>query len=145
VSFWLRRNRARSGAAAIRWLAVVVVLCQGAAWVHAAASPHVTCVEHGESLHLALLGQAAGQRASDLGDVGGVALGLVDAPADAAAHGHEHCGLQGQGSTSAPAHQRASVDLAVLSTPAPFTAPPRPATALLRLAPKTSPPGAPAV
>ena len=145
VSFRLRRHRARSGAAAIRWLAVLVAVCQGAAWVHAAATPHVTCVEHGESVHLALRGgHAASQRTSAARDVG-VALGLVGAPTDAASHGHEHCGLQGQGSTSAPLHQRASVDLAVLAAPPPFTTPSPPATALLRLAPKTSPPRAPAV
>src|SRR5690242_19418259 len=70
VSSRLRRYRARGGAAAIRWLAVLVVLCQGAAWVHAVATPHVTCVEHGESVHLAVRGgqsSAGGQGASALG------------------------------------------------------------------------------
>jgi hypothetical protein len=113
-------------------------MCQGAAWVHAAATPHVTCVEHGESVHLALrAGHSPVQRAAT--------LDVLGAPADATAHGHEHCGLQGQGSTSAPTPHRTAVDVPVLSTPTPSAAPARAPAALLRLAPKTSPPRPPAV
>jgi hypothetical protein len=101
--------------------------------VHAAATPHVTCLEHGESVHLAprdILPQA--QR-----------LAVVDAPDETRAHGHEHCGLQAQGSTPAPGPHRVSV----AATPPALVAPavgPRPVAGLLRLAPKTSPPRAPA-
>jgi hypothetical protein len=101
--------------------------------VHAAATPHVTCLEHGESVHLAprdRLPQA--QR-----------LAVVDAPDETRAHGHEHCGLQAQGSTPSPAPHGASV-AATPPSPAGPAVEPRPVTGLLRLAPKTSPPHAPA-
>jgi hypothetical protein len=132
VSPWRRRDRAR-GAAALRWLAVLVALCQGAAWVHAAATPHVTCLEHGESVHLAPRDNLPQARR----------LAVVDAPAEPRAHGHEHCGLQAQGSATVGAPQ----SIAQVETPPAIPTPtvePRPVTGLLRLAPKTSPPRAPA-
>jgi hypothetical protein len=115
-------------------VAVIVLLCQGTAWVHAAATPHVTCLEHGESIHLAADAHAAPPDASsDLQDV-------VSTPSEAAAHAHEHCNLQGQRTTSsaapAPTFVRAVPARAVTQI-APFVAGP---VGLLRFAPKTSPP-----
>jgi hypothetical protein len=115
-----------------------VLLCQAAAWVHA-ATPHVTCAEHGESVHLASANHAAAR------PVPTEASPTVVAAAEVDAHGHDHCGLQGQRTTSAgspsPASSAATFAPA-LALIAPETKPP---LQLLRLAPKTSPPRAPVV
>jgi hypothetical protein len=113
---------------------VVVLLCQATAWVHAAATPHVTCVEHGESVHLRVVTSA--QLPSPTRTI----LASSTAPE---AHAHEHCALQGPRTTSASTAAREST-LAILTPPAP-AAPPAapPALRLLRLAPKTSTPRAP--
>jgi hypothetical protein len=111
-------------------VAVIVLLCQSAAWVHAAATPHVTCLEHGESIHLAAVTTPA--RAGE--------PTVVSTPAVEVVHAHEHCNIQGQRttSTSSPA------PTFVRACPARAIAPPtllavRP-VGLLRFAPKTSPP-----
>jgi len=129
VTFVFRRERARLGAAVV---AAAVLLCQATAWVHA-ATPHVTCLEHGESVHLT--GEAAAL------PVDGPAQAI--APAEATAHEHEHCSLQGQRATSAPAPHPtfARAGLVAIAAPALPFAPP--VVGLLRLAPKTSPPRAP--
>ena len=115
-------------------MAAVVLLCQATAWVHG-AMPHVTCLEHGESMHL-----AAGQEAA-----AGERPVLAVVPAEAAAHAHEHCNLQGPRTTSAPTPDQTLVLAPVLSAagPAPRRAPPP--VGLLHLAPKTSPPRTPVV
>jgi hypothetical protein len=123
-------------------VAAVVLLCQATAWVHAAATPHVTCLEHGESVHLNLAAPAtvAGRPASPRGG-----LTVAPAPFEPEAHAHEHCGLQGQRTTSstAPVVDVATASFAPASLPA--VARTTPALQLLRLAPKTSPPAAPTV
>ncbi len=129
-----RQPAARVGAALI---AAFVLLCQATAWVHAAATPHVTCFEHGESVHLAVA------PAVDVNDAGDATA--RPAPAESAAHAHEHCCVQGHRTTTAPAAAPAlaraafevSVTFAVSRAPA--------ATTLLLFAPKTSPPAAPTV
>jgi hypothetical protein len=125
------RRSARPTATALGVVAVVLV-CQAAAWVHAAATPHVTCLEHGESVHLTV---AASAGASPTGQ-----LVLTPASSAPAAHGHEHCGLQGP-RTSAPAvaPRSSSILSDALPTP-PVVTVATPALRLLRLAPKTSPP-----
>jgi hypothetical protein len=131
------RWQARRGTAATAVVAVVL-LCQATAWIHAAATPHVTCLEHGESVHLvvAAVGQPApaGERGPS-----------IAAEVEPAAHAHEHCGLQGQRSSSAAAP---TCQAGAATAPRAQTLPaaePRLALRLLRLAPKTSPPAAPVV
>jgi hypothetical protein len=118
-------------------LAAFVLLCQAAAWVHAAAIPHVTCVEHGESVHLDAQGEASAPR----GDAG--ATVLAEAADEATAHAHEHCNLQGHRTSSTPPPVLADVVATAIVPAAPTTAAPLPAVSLLRLAPKTSPPRTP--
>jgi hypothetical protein len=131
-------------------VAAVVLLCQAAAWVHAAAIPHVTCLEHGESVHLPAHLAATKATASpgnadaDAGDGAGAGLAATAATSELDAHTHDHCGLQGQRTTSAaaPDHESSVARFAPASLPAVADA--RPVLRLLRLAPKTSPPRAPA-
>jgi hypothetical protein len=115
----------------------VVLLCQATAWVHAAATPHVTCLEHGESVHLAVATIAPTARAA-----GGVTV--LSASTEADAHAHEHCSLQGQRTTQTGSPARDwSVAIFALA-PVPAVGGERPPLQLLRVAPKTSPPPAPA-
>jgi hypothetical protein len=130
-----RRQGARLGAT---FVVVAVLLCQATAWVHTAATPHVTCLEHGERVHLAL----GGQHARDARDAGPA---LTGAPIQSAAHAHEHCNLQSQGSGSAPVPTPTVVPALFARAPVARAPRVRPAAALLRFAPKTSPPRAPAV
>jgi hypothetical protein len=119
-------------------VALVVLLGQAAAWVHAAATPHVTCLEHGESVHLSVR-SVTGPAAGDHG------VATVAATNDSEAHGHEHCGLQGQRTVTGgtPARDSRAASFGPVSSPAIVAAT---ATAhLLRFAPKTSPPRAPIV
>jgi hypothetical protein len=119
-------------------VAAVVLLCQATAWVHAAAVPHVTCLEHGESVHL----PATKAAPSPAGASAGLAM---TAATELDAHAHDHCGLQGQRTTSAAAPDRDASVATFAPTPLPAVADGRPVLRLLRLAPKTSPPRAPAV
>lgn len=128
-----RRREQRAGAA---FVAAVVLLCQAAAWVHAAAIPHVTCLEHGESVHLATPGQ---QTAADEG------VTVAAAPTEDAAHAHEHCNLPGHRTTRTPTPALAEVAATFVVATAPVAPPARQAVCILRLAPKTSPPRAPVV
>jgi hypothetical protein len=116
-------------------VAAVVLLCQAAAWVHVAATPHVTCLEHGESVHL-----APGAASHDA-----ERLSLSTPRPESTTHAHEHCGLQGQRTTSATAPTRVHARVGFAVAPLPAPAPTPLALRLLRLAPKTSPPRAPAV
>lgn len=130
----LRGQRARPGAALV---AVLVVLCQATAWVHTAASPHVTCAEHGESVHIAAATPATEERQNAAGTT------LDSAPAETATHAHEHCGLQGQRTTGAPGPDATFVRVAHVASFAPDLASAPRSVGLLRLAPKTSPPRTP--
>jgi hypothetical protein len=112
-----------------------VLLCQATAWVHAAATPHVTCVEHGESVHLA----------PGVADHHGDGLAVSAPRPESTAHAHEHCNLQGQRSTSATAPVRTSASASLVDASVPAAADVTPALRLLLLAPKTSPPRAPVV
>jgi hypothetical protein len=114
----------------------LLLVCQATAWVHE-ATPHVTCLEHGERVHLIIGRQAPGQMAP-----GASAVVLVAAESDA--HGHEHCALQGQRADSAAAPAPASAPALFAPAPLPIVAAVGPSRPLLRLAPKTSPPPAPA-
>jgi hypothetical protein len=117
----------------------VVLLGQAAAWVHSAATPHVTCLEHGDSVHLAVA-HTTGPAAS----VANVHRLAVTSPTEGAeAHGHEHCSLRAQRVATPDAPSVASA--AALLTPD-VVPPIVVATAsshLILLAPKTSPPPAP--
>ena len=67
-------------------LALVLVVSQASAWVHAAAIAHVACLEHGESVHRASV--PAGARTTVSQDPRQPML-----RADlAVATGHDHCG-----------------------------------------------------
>jgi hypothetical protein len=133
--------RARIATAAI---AVVVLLCHAAAWVHSAATPHVTCVEHGESVHLDPTAHLQGFAATPRADHD--SLTVASAVAESAAHGHEHCGLVSHRSTSTTTPPAVSAHVQTAPAPAMPPAPEERASAeLLRLAPKTSPPGTPTV
>jgi hypothetical protein len=128
-------------------LAVVLVASQTSAWLHAAAVSHVTCLEHGESIHAGA--SSSGGAANDLRrDVRTTEeRGARSLRADlAVAPGHEHCG------SGALLRWR---DLALTAplalAPVPVFSPPLPrdsagalvlAAAIYRLAPKTSPPPA---
>jgi hypothetical protein len=125
-----RRSPAPARASAA-FVAAFVLLCQAAAWVHGAATPHVTCSEHGESVDVQLNAGVA-PPTSDLAEVADVVAPAIVAPA---AHGHDHCGLQVHRTTTAPAPSP-SFSLAALDAP---SAP------LVAFAPKTSPPAAPTV
>jgi hypothetical protein len=135
VSVSHRHPAARAGAA---FVAAFVLLCQAAAWVHAAATPHVTCFEHGESVHLPTASaSAATDTAAD--------AAVRAAPRESTAHAHEHCGLQGHRTTTAPAAPP-SLARASFAAPATLAVSREPvATTVLRFAPKTSPPAAPTV
>ncbi len=140
VSSAPRHARPRIAAAAI---AVVALLCHAGAWVHTAATPHVTCVEHGESVHL---DQPAHQAPVAAAFSDHDRLTVASAIAESAAHEHEHCGLANHRTASAttpPAlSAHAQTEPVQEMPPAPGE---RVSAQLLRLAPKTSPPGTPTV
>ena len=122
-------------------LAAILIASQAAAWVHAGAVAHVTCVEHGEAIHAAAP-HADGQR--DAAPVAVAATVVEDEVAAIAAH--EHC------ASGALLRWRAlAIAPPAISLVPPLTrsAPPSPArpdalglTVVYRLAPKTSPPRA---
>lgn len=119
-------------------MAAFVLLCQAAAWVHAAAIPHVTCVEHGERVHLDAQGEAPTQPRGDAG-----VTVLAETAGEATAHAHEHCNLQGHRTANTSPPALTDIVAAVLVPAALATAAPPPAVSLLLLAPKTSPPRTP--
>ena len=126
--------------AVVRAIAIVVLVGQAAAWVHESATPHVTCLEHGEQVHLTTQGLVAAAPRQ------GTGLAVEPAPtAETAAHAHDHCGLQGQRTTSVPAPARALVSAPLAVSTAPAVPNVGPGLLLLRLAPKTSPPRTPVV
>jgi hypothetical protein len=117
-------------------VAAVVLLCQATAWVHAAAIPHVTCLEHGESVHL--------PATKALRPLSEASAGLaITAASELEAHAHDHCSLQGQRTTSAAAPVQSASAPTLAPAPPPAVADARPAVRLLRFAPKTSPPRSP--
>jgi hypothetical protein len=121
-------------------LAVLLAAAQGSAWLHAAVVAHVTCLEHGESIHAAV----ASSHDADPRDEGPDANRLTGAEAGVAAH--DHCAggallrwrdvaLAAPASSGSPvASVTATLDGQPFGTGA--------ASALYRLAPKTSPPRA---
>jgi hypothetical protein len=138
VSSLRRRHRLSPSAALV---AALVLLGQASTLLHEAATPHVTCLEHGERVHLE---HPSGVRIRALVVAPSADVLAVDAaPSESAEHAHEHCGLQGPRSTTTPTDARDFLT-------APATALVRPSVPrvsatpwLLRLAPKTSPPRAP--
>jgi hypothetical protein len=134
VSVSHRQPAARVGAA---FVAAFVLLCQAAAWVHAAATPHVTCFEHGESVHLAAAPAADANEAAD--------ATARPAPAESTAHAHEHCGARTHRTTAAPVAAPAIAHTTFEAPAMPGVSRAPAATTLLLFAPKTSPPAAPTV
>jgi hypothetical protein len=118
-------------------VAAFVLLCQAAAWVHAVAIPHVTCIEHGEPVHLDAQEPAPAQSFGD--------AAVAQTPDEATAHAHEHCNLQGHRTATTPPPALTDVaDTAIIAV-GPAAAEPPSAVSVLRLAPKTSPPRTPGV
>jgi hypothetical protein len=128
---FLRPAQHRASAA---FVAALVLLCQAAAWVHTAAIPHVTCAEHGESVHLPTQGQAA--------PLDGVATAAT-ADDDAAAHAHEHCNFQGHRTAQAQSPELGNAGASFVATASPAPEAAHQPVRLLSLAPKTSPPRTP--
>jgi hypothetical protein len=140
VSRLLGCRVARRSASVLAW---VVLLCQATAWFHG-ATPHVTCLEHGESIHLQTDGRpsrASLYAGATAARESGLALAPVSMPT--AAHEHEHCALQGHRVAPASA-AKTTFTLATLTVAAlPVEPAARGAVGLLRFAPKTSPPRTP--
>jgi len=118
-------------------LAAVLVASQASAWFHAVGISHVACLEHGEAIHGRVL-PAVDAQATRAGDQGTLVADL------AAAAGHDHCANAAllrwrDVALTAPVALSAFVPT---TGPAPFAAAPTaaPASAVYRLAPKTSPP-----
>lgn len=137
----LTRSRRRGVAGAQRVMAAVLgvlVVLIGPAWTHhhVAVQAHAVC-EHGAEIHVDAPGAPA---PADPGGVTAVRAG-GEAPDDAHEGEHHHCAATAGVAAVAPAQVSAAVATLV---PAEL-APPRAATvtratALFRLAPKTSPP-----
>jgi len=136
------RRPARRASPALWAVALVVIASQAGAWLHAAATPHVTCVEHGESVHLDVRSGAPDVQA---GGAAQLADALDAAPSAPAAHAHDHCRVQASRvfASAAPARTVAALPAPLPKLPA--TAVPRSPLQLLFLAPKTSPPRPPVV
>jgi len=132
-------SRRNAGARRARGLllAAVLVVSQASAWFHAVGISHVACLEHGEAIHGRVL-PAEDVQAAPTGDQGTLRADL------ATAAGHDHCAnaaLLRWRDVALTAPVALSAFVPVTGT-APFEAPPRaaPASAVYRLAPKTSPP-----
>jgi hypothetical protein len=130
-----RDERARRSGGLL--LAVVLIVSQASAWFHAVAITHVACAEHGEAVH-GRAQSAANVRAVRPDDTRAVSA----EPATAA--GHDHCGNAAllrwrDVALTAPAAIAALVPdvRSTGSWPVRETAY---ASAVYRLAPKTSPP-----
>jgi hypothetical protein len=138
VSSLRRRHRLSPSAALV---AAIVLLGQASTLLHEAATPHVTCLEHGERVHL---DHPSADRLHALVVAPSADVLAVDAaPSETADHAHDHCGLQGPRSTTAPTDARDFLT-APATTRVMASVPHGSATPwLLRLAPKTSPPRAP--
>ena len=118
-------------------LAAVLVASQASAWFHAVGISHVACLEHGEAIHGRVL-PAEDVQAAPTGDQGTLRADL------ATAAGHDHCAnaaLLRWRDVALTAPVALSAVAPVIGS-APFEAAPRaaPASAVYRLAPKTSPP-----
>ena len=118
---------------ATAFVAVLALLGQATALVHEAATPHVTCLEHGERVHLTV--------SATRSPVEGLAIEA--APREPSTHAHDHCSVQSQRGTTAPTPARAFVAAHFFTAPAPTIPRVERALRLLRLAPKTSPPRTP--
>jgi hypothetical protein len=134
-----RRRRAETRRLGGLLLAAVLVASQTAAWIHAAAVAHVTCVEHGEAVHAVSRPDAARAQVA-------VAATVVAGDTLATLSAHEHCASEAllRWRALAIAPPAASVLLpAVRLAPRFPVGPPASTTgAVYRLAPKTSPPHA---
>ena len=118
-------------------LAALLIVSQASAWFHAVAISHVACLEHGEAIHGRVL-PAEDAHAVPAGDEGALRADL------ATAAGHDHCANAAllrwrDVALTAPLALSA---FAPVAWSAPFPAAPgvAPASAVYRLAPKTSPP-----
>jgi hypothetical protein len=118
-------------------LAVVLLVSQASAWVHAVAISHVACAEHGEAIH-GRAPSAAIMRAVRADDTGAVSADV------ATAAGHDHCANAAllrwrDVALTAPATIAAIVP-ELRSTDSWPVRPVGSVSAVYRLAPKTSPP-----
>jgi hypothetical protein len=127
------RSSTRAPIAAVAAIALVGALLVSGS--HRAAVRHVECVEHGEQVEVEQVGAV-----SDVTDTSAASFHASDW---AVTGDDDHCGILGAASrpVSAAASGCDSVGVIALDDPAiTITATPAPASALYRLAPKTSPP-----
>jgi hypothetical protein len=118
-------------------LAAVLIVSQASAWFHAVGISHVACLEHGEAIHGRVL-PAEDAQAAPAGNQGTLRADL------AAVAGHDHCAnaaLLRWRDVALTAPVVLSAFVPVAQSAAFATAPSAaPASAVYRLAPKTSPP-----
>jgi hypothetical protein len=133
-----RRKRLQQGLAVA--LVAVGLFGQLAAYAHLAFTRHVTCADHGE---LVDAGAEPESLQRDPQATATTAETVVGAQASAA-HGHDHCLLapvrRDRGALTLPAAELLAVLARTDDLVAPRAIVPAPAIALLRLAPKSSPP-----
>jgi len=103
--------------------------------VHIVVAPHVLCAEHGELIEIGLARADVARAPSDAGSL------IADATTE---RGHDHCALAALGRSGValgrgPMHE-APVAHDKTNTPAISIDSQSPAIAILRLAPKNSPP-----
>jgi hypothetical protein len=130
-----RVGRGRLGRAVALSLALAAMLGQVAGYAHLAFTRHVTCAEHGELVD-------AGSATTAVPDAERAAHGRVEATGDGD-HAHEHCTIaphRRDRATGAPVRSFiAGSSVAAVSGVRATIDPPR-SIALIRLAPKSSPP-----
>jgi hypothetical protein len=139
-------TRARSRWAVIVACGTALMMLLGVlgGFVHLAREQHAVCVEHGETVHV------EGEHPQPVAVVGVPIVGhrLRAAPPPPPCHeGHGHCGWTGlarhgahASSVSAPVLAEVLPGVLTVASRDPVVAPPPSGRALVRLAPKTSPP-----
>ncbi len=129
--------------ASLRAISTLLLLAQFATLGHLLIVRHTICPEHGEALHAGAYGQAQGLPATHAGATNDPALDKGTAPAE---HAHDHC--LARANTRERFALLPFLDVApgplLLAAPLPSrtSAAVTPALAVLRLAPKNSPPSA---
>lgn len=138
-----RKLDAPTRAAVLRGVALLALVAHGASVGHDLLERHELCAEHGELVHAGSVhGHGAGDGRSNSSGAGDTASVVRDA-ADAAEHGHEHCGLACSrskltvGAQASTALQELGVTQVV---PEPNAVVTRDGAVLRHLAPKQSPP-----
>lgn len=129
-------------------LLLLVVVAQISSYAHLVLVPHVLCLEHGDFVesHEQAAPDEAGAAAAASGDASALGTTLSQAPAaPEVGHGHEHCLLAShhRGWVALPEGRCFETEGLARSEPEACGTPANSgpcAIALLRLAPKTSPP-----